>query len=77
MAQGDFPGDRKKALIDTVCRFKSLAIEEEIRRIQSELNEAELVQDRQKRNELLRAKQEMMVRKRDLRSHVMEALEWR
>jgi DNA primase len=77
MAQGDFPGDRKKALIDTVCRFKSLAIEEEIRKIQSELNEAELVQDKQKRNELLRAKQEMMVRKRDLRSHVMEALEWR
>ncbi|MCK7467154.1 MAG: hypothetical protein MZU91_02720 [Desulfosudis oleivorans] len=41
MAQGEFPGDAKKALIDTVCRFKSLAIDEELRKIQGELNDAE------------------------------------
>ena len=77
MAQGEFPGDAKKALIDTVCRFMSLAFDEELRMIQGELNNAEKAQDRNKRNELLRAKQEIMLKKKNLRSHVMEVFEKR
>jgi hypothetical protein len=77
MAQGEFPGDAKKALIDTVCRFMSLAFDEELRKIQGELNNAEKAQDRNKRNELLRAKQEIMLKKKNLRSHVMEVFEKR
>jgi hypothetical protein len=77
MAQGEFPGDAKKALIDTVCRFMSLAFDEELRMIQGELNDAEKTQDRNKRNELLRAKQEIMLKKMNLRSHVMEVFEKR
>jgi len=76
-AQGEFPGDAKKALIDTVSRFKSLAIDEELRRIQGELHDAEKNDDRARRNELLRAKQEMMLRKKGLRARVMEELEKR
>ncbi|HVN71766.1 MAG TPA: hypothetical protein VMU10_07090, partial [Desulfomonilia bacterium] len=76
-SQGEFPGDVKKALIDTVCRFKSLAIDEELRKIQGELNNAEKTQDRIKRNEMLRAKQNMMLVKKNLRSHVMEVFEKR
>jgi len=76
-ALGDFPGDVKKALIDTVCRFKSLAIDEELRRIQGELHLAEKSADKARRNELLRAKQDLAVLKKGLRSHVMEAFEKR
>jgi hypothetical protein len=64
-------------LIDTVSRFKSLAIDEELRRIQGELHDAEKNDDRARRNELLRAKQEMMLRKKGLRARVMEELEKR
>jgi DNA primase len=77
MAQGEFPGDGKKALIDTIYKFKRLAIEEEIRKIQSDLNEAELTQNKQRRNEMLRLKQEKLIQVRNLRSFVMEALERR
>lgn len=76
-AQGEFPGDVKKALIDTVYRFKSLAIDEELRRIQGELHDAEKKDDKDRRNELLRAKQGVMLRKRGLRARVMEDLEKR
>ncbi len=64
-------------MIDTVSRFKSLAIDEELRRIQGELHDAEKNDDRARRNELLRAKQEMMLRKKGLRARVMEELEKR
>ena len=77
MAQGEFPGDVKKALIDTVCRFMSLAFDEELRMIQGELNDAEKTQDRNKRNELQRHKEEMQLKKKNLRSHVMEVFEKR
>jgi DNA primase len=77
MALGEFPGDTKKALIDTVCRFMSLAFDEELRKIQGELNNAEKTQDRNKRNELQRHKQEMQLKKKNLRSHVMEVFEKR
>jgi DNA primase len=77
LALGDFPGDRKKALLDTICRFKSLAIEEDLRKIQSELNEAVLAQNKERRNEMLRLKQEKLFQKRNLRSFVMEELERR
>jgi hypothetical protein len=77
MAQGEFPGDAKKALIDTVCRFMSLAFDEELRKIQGELNNAEKTQDRNKRNELQRHKQEIQLKKMNLRSHVMEVFEKR
>ena len=77
MALGEFPGDTKKALIDTVCRFMSLAFDEELRKIQGELNNAEKTQDRNKRNELLKGKQEMMLKRKNLRSHVMEVFEKR
>ena len=76
MAQGEYPGDVKKALIDTVCRFMSLAFKEELRMIQGELNDAEKAQDRNKRNELW-AKQEIMLKRKNLRSHVMEVFEKR
>ncbi|HPI92330.1 MAG TPA: DNA primase [Deltaproteobacteria bacterium] len=77
MAQGEFPGDPKKALIDTVCRFKSLAIDEELRKIQGELNDAEKYGDKNKRSELQRRKHEMQLMKKNLRAHVMEELEKR
>lgn len=77
IAQGEFPGDGKKALIDTIYKFKRLAIEEEMRRIQSDLSEAELAQNKQRRNEMLRLKQEKLVQMRNLRSFVMEAMERR
>ncbi len=77
MALGEFPGDAKKALIDTVCRFMSLAFDEELRMIQGELNNAEKTQDRNKRNELQRHKQEIQLKKMNLRSHVMEVFEKR
>jgi DNA primase len=77
MALGEFPGDTKKALIDTVCRFMSLAFDEELRKIQGELNNAEKTQDRNNRNELQRHKQEMQLKKKNLRSHVMEVFEKR
>jgi DNA primase len=77
MAQGEFPGDSKKALIDTVCRFMSLAFDEELRKIQGELNNAEKTQDRSRRNELQRHKQEVQLKKKNLRSHVMEVFEKR
>jgi DNA primase len=75
LAFGEFPGDRKKALIDTIYKFKRLAIEEELRKIQIELNEAELSRDKQKREEMQRLKQEKQRQKLNLRSFVMEALE--
>ena len=75
MAQGEFPGDAKKALIDTVCRFMSLATETELRKIQGELNLAEKTQDRYKRNELLMEKQGLMLKRRNLRSYVTEVFE--
>jgi len=77
MARGEFPGDRKKALIDTIYKFKRLAIEEELRRIQIELNEAELSQNKQKREEMQRQKQDKQRQKLNLRSYVMEAMERR
>jgi DNA primase len=77
IAQGEFPGDAKKALIDTVCRFMSLAFDEELRKIQGELNNAEKTQDRNKRSELQRLKHEMQLRKMNLHSHVTEVFEKR
>lgn len=76
-ALGEFPGDGKKALIDTVCRFKSLAIDEELRKIQGELNRAEKTSDREKRNILLRAKQDLMLARRNIRTDVTEVFEKR
>ena len=64
-------------MIDTVCRFMSLAFDEELRMIQGELNNAEKTQDRNKRNELQRHKQEIQLKKMNLRSHVMEVFEKR
>lgn len=77
IAQGEFPGEIKKALIDTVCRFMSLAAENELRTIQGEINNAEKTQDRNKRNELLMVKQRIMLKKRTLRSYVTEVFEKR
>ncbi len=77
IAQGEFPGDAKKALIDTVCRFMSLAAEGELRRIQGELSSAEKTQDRNRRNELLREKQGIMQKRKNLRSFVTEVFEKR
>jgi len=74
-AQGEFPGDAKKALIDTLFRFKSLAIDERLKRIQHELLAAERARDTARRNELLKEKQEAMIERRGLRQRIMEELE--
>jgi DNA primase len=77
LALGEFPGDTKKALIDTVCRFMSLAVDEELRKIQGELDTAEKTQDRNRRAELQMLKQEMQHKKRNVRSYVTEVFEKR
>lgn len=76
-AMGEFPGDTKKALIDTVYRFKSLAIDEELRRIQGEICDAERTKDRQRLHGLLRAKQNAMLARKGLRARIMEEIEGR
>jgi len=71
-ADGEFPGDKKKALIDTLCRFKTLSVESDIRRIQQELSVVDKTDDTVKRNELLKERQEKMLEKRHVRNYVME-----
>lgn len=71
-AQGRFQGDTKKALIDTVYRFKSLALDDELKRIQAELVKAEEGRDRDRRNELLRTMQDAMRARKGLRERIME-----
>lgn len=75
MADGEFPGDAKKALIDMACRFKSLSIESDIQRIQRELSQAEESGDRVRRNELLKQRQQKMDEKKHVRQYVTEELQ--
>ncbi|HOO47059.1 MAG TPA: DNA primase, partial [Deltaproteobacteria bacterium] len=51
-ASGEFPGEKKKALIDTLSRFKTLSIESDIRQIDKELMQIEDKDDKARRNEL-------------------------
>lgn len=74
-AEGEFPGDKKKALIDTLCRFKTLSIEEDIRRIHQELLQIEKMDDKARRNALLKERQEKMLQKKHVRNDVMEVLQ--
>jgi DNA primase len=75
MAEGEFPGDPKKALIDTACRFKSLSIDSDIQRIQLELSQAEKDGNREKRNELLKERQQKMEERKHIRVYVTEVLQ--
>lgn len=75
MAEGEFPGDAKKALIDMACRFKSLSIESDIQRIQQELSQAEESGDRVRRNELLKQRQQKMDERKHVRQCVTEELQ--
>ncbi len=75
MAEGEFPGDAKKALLDMACRFKSLSIESDIQRIQRELSQAEESGDRARRNELLKARQQKMDERKHIREYVTEVLQ--
>lgn len=76
-AEGEFPGDRKKALIDTLCRFKTLSIETDIRRIQRDLAQAEKNDDKSRRNDLLKERQEKMLEKKHVRNYVVEVAQKR
>jgi DNA primase len=76
-AEGEFPGDKKKALIDTLCRFKTLSIDSDIRRIHRELSLADKTDDKSRRNELLKERQEKMLEKKHVRNYVMEVLQSR
>jgi DNA primase len=71
-AEGEFPGDKKKALIDTLCRFKTLSIESDIRRIQQELSLVEKTENKSRQNQLLKERQEKMLEKIHVRNYVME-----
>ncbi|HOO38294.1 MAG TPA: DNA primase [Deltaproteobacteria bacterium] len=71
-AEGEFPGDKKKALIDTLCRFKTLSIESDIRRIQQELSRVEKTENKSRLNQLLKERQEKMLEKKHVRNYVME-----
>lgn len=75
IAEGEFPGDRKKALIDMACRFKSLAIDADIQRIQRELLQAEEDGNRARRNDLLVERQKMVNERNHIREYVMEVLQ--
>lgn len=76
-AEGEFPGDKKKALIDTLCRFKTLQIDSDIRRILRELSLADRADDKSRRNELLKERQDKMLEKKHVRNYVMEVLQSR
>jgi DNA primase len=76
-AEGEFPGDKKKALIDTLCRFKTLSIDSDIRRIHRELSLADKKDDKSRRNELLKERQDKMLEKKHVRNYVMEVLQSR
>jgi len=75
MADGEFPGDPTKALIDMGCRFKSRAIGADIQRIQRELVQAEENGDRAKRNSLLVERQNKVNERKHIRAYVMEVLQ--
>jgi len=71
-AEGEFPGDKNKALIDTLCRFKTLSIESDIRRIQQELSRVDKTENKSRQNQLLKERQEKMLEKIHVRNYVME-----
>jgi hypothetical protein len=75
MAEGEFPGDRNKALIDMACRFKSLAIDADIQRMQRELQQAEEDGDRARQYDLLAQRQKKINEKKHVREYVMEVLQ--
>ncbi len=75
MAEGEFPGDPKKALIDMACRFKSLSIDSDIQRIQLELSQSEKDGNRERRNELLKERQQKMEERKHIREYVTEVLQ--
>jgi len=75
MSEGEFPGDAKKALIDTACRFKSLSIDSDIQRIQREIFRAEEDGDKARRNDLLKERQHRMDERKHIREYVMEVLQ--
>lgn len=74
-ASGEFPGEKKKALIDTLCRFKTLSIESDIRRIHKELMQIENRDDKKRRNALLMERQVKMLERKHVRNDVMEVLQ--
>jgi DNA primase len=74
-AEGEFPGDTEKALFDMACRFQSMAIEADIRRIQRELLDAEEKGDRIRRNSLLAERQNKINERKHMRERVMEVLQ--
>jgi len=74
-AEGEFPGDRKKALIDMACRIKSLSIDSDIQRIQLQLSQAEKDGNREKRNQLLKERQQKMEERKHIREYVTEVLQ--
>ncbi|HOI07217.1 MAG TPA: DNA primase [Deltaproteobacteria bacterium] len=75
MSEGEFPGDAKKALLDTACRFKSLSIDSDIQGIQRELSQAEEEGNLTKRNELLKQRQQKMNERKHIREYVVEVLQ--
>ena len=75
IAEGEFPGDRNKALIDMACRFKSLAIDADIQRMQRELQQAEEDGDRARQYDLLVQRQKKVNEKKHVREYVMEVLQ--
>ncbi|MFY9397470.1 MAG: hypothetical protein WAR22_03815, partial [Desulfomonilia bacterium] len=74
-AEGEFPGDSEKALLDMACRFQSRVIEADIRRIQRELLDAEEKGDRARRNSLLAERQNKINERKHMRERVMEVLQ--
>jgi DNA primase len=75
MSEGEFPGDAKKALLDTACRFKSLSIDSDIQVLQRELSQAEENGNLTKRNELLNKRQQKMNERKHIREYVVEVLQ--
>jgi hypothetical protein len=75
LSEGEFPGDAKKALLDTACRFKSLSIDSDIQGIQRELSQAEEAGNLTKRNELLKQRQQKMNERKHIREYVAEVLQ--
>ncbi|MGC9324294.1 MAG: DNA primase [Desulfomonilia bacterium] len=77
MALGEFPGDAKKALIDILCRFKSLSIDAQLHRIQADILRSEQSGEMNRIKALLKEKQEKIREKRSLRTTLMEVLQKR
>jgi len=75
IAQGEFPGDRKKALVDTLSRIKAQSIDVDIQSIQTRLFKADQNNDKISRNSLLKERRDKMLEKRQLRNIVMEVLQ--